>query len=94
MEDANTPEEVIKRVLDWHKEFWAKFKKKSHLSFQLTLNCKATQSDADSCNEAITEGFERVQDLFRKFSGEMMLEIMSLKAELEVYKHYHPSPPQ
>jgi hypothetical protein len=86
MEELNTPEEVIKQVLDWHKEFWAEYKKR--------LNCQATQPDADSCNEAIVECFERVQDHFQKFTGEMILQIMGLKAALETYKHYHRSPPQ
>ena len=90
MEEANVPEEVIERVLDWHKDFLPEFKKNSQLSFQLKLNCKATRPDEEACNETMLQGFERVQEHFEKFFGEVMLEITSLKVQLESYKHYHP----
>lgn len=94
MEEAETPDEARERVFAWHKEIWSKYKKKSHFSLELKLDCKAPRSAGISCREAVAEAFYDVQDHFHHFSSEMLGEMLRLKVELETYRHYHPSPPQ
>jgi hypothetical protein len=85
MEEAGTPDEARERVLAWHKEIWFKYKKKSHFSLELKLDCKAPHTADISCREAVAEAFYDVQDHFHHFSSEMLGEMLRLKVELETY---------
>jgi len=86
LQQAQAPEEVIKRVLAWFEGIWSKYREKFRVELQLKIE-NLPSSTAEACKQGMETAVRETIVQMRDVSYELFGELIAMKVKLEMLRY-------